>query len=82
MEYERIPSVAFLASALEIPVETVRSAANRTGIRINRDGSFLIPKTGAQRERFIQWCAVLPQNRAEQLRAAFGIRPRRAMPLE
>lgn len=82
MRYERA-SVALFARELGILPETVRAAANRVGLEWLPGGDeFMVPTEGAQYQRFIQWLAVLPQNRAEQLRADMGILPRRIMPLE
>jgi len=80
MQLERVPSIAWLARELEVLPESIRFAANRSGLKIESDESFLLPKQGAQRQRFLQYLAVAPQNQAEQLRSALGIRPLRSIP--
>ncbi len=80
MQLERVPSIAWLAKELAVLPEAIRFAANRASVKIAPDDSFLLPSQGTQRERFFAQLAVAPQNGAEQLRSALGIRPLRSIP--
>ena len=77
-EFERF-QVPMVASALKVPQETVRSAANRSRLSRNADGWYLLPidPDHPQRRRFVHLCAKGPQTRAEQLRRDLGCRPAR-----
>ena len=80
MQLERVPSIAWLAKELGVLPEAIRYAANRAGVKIAPDDSFLLPSQGAQRERFFAQLAVAPQNGAERLRAMLGLKPNRMIP--
>jgi len=80
MQLERVPSIAWLAKELAVLPEAIRFAANRASVKIAPDDSFLLPKQGAQRQRFFQYLASAPQNPAEQLRAMLGLKPNREIP--
>lgn len=77
---DRFPVNYFAAELGTLP-ESVRAACNRTGVKIDPDDTFQVPAHGsAQYRRWMSLLAVLPCNRAEQLRADLGMRPLRKIP--